>query len=420
MWIEEKKGRCFSFDETRFKLDMKQMGKSTAESIILAETDTGECLANKSGNDCTIVGGGLVDARALPALYILQGQSFDVDDTKDPPESHIFSEEPNGGPVKYRAAAFYANANGGMTDDLGVAYIKNVIVPCFPDISPNKPAIMVCDGHGSHITLELLLYAKEAGIIIVLRPPHTSHKVQGEDTQNFREFKRLERKAKANLLMKRILHNRGKDCSLKKSDITKITKIPWEKAFNQHNNRVAWASIGISPFNRRVYWKILQKERLKESKIQKDQFSFEDKTLEDVVSSESEDEDADPLISQATSSERRISSRDLWDKGPATRDESIQLIKERVEKRQLKENEAQEKKKQKILAEETKKLSMHQQGESLSRELEQSGKSIEKLTVDELTALLVYYGMKPAAGKKEVKIKQLGDYLEARAALNKQ
>ena len=48
---------------------------------------------------------------------------------------------------------------------------------------------MFCDGVGTHLGLQVLEAAVENGLEIVLRVPHLSFRLQGEDTVNFGPFK---------------------------------------------------------------------------------------------------------------------------------------------------------------------------------------------------------------------------------------
>ena len=49
--------------------------------------------------------------------------------------------------------------------------------------------IVVCDGHGSHTTLELIDFCIEHHLILVMRPSHCTHVLQGEDVVNFKNIK---------------------------------------------------------------------------------------------------------------------------------------------------------------------------------------------------------------------------------------
>ena len=72
------------------------------------------------------------------------------------------------------------------------------------DISPENPAVIIMDGHGSHFTLELLLYCRQVGFKVVLRPPHTTHILQGEDVVHFLVFKEKYHQSKMLALGKKI------------------------------------------------------------------------------------------------------------------------------------------------------------------------------------------------------------------------
>ncbi|MCO5569221.1 hypothetical protein L7F22_022932 [Adiantum nelumboides] len=49
--------------------------------------------------------------------------------------------------------------------------------------------LLILDGHGSHVSLEVVAKAKEAGIDIVTLPAHTSHKLQPLDVSVFKPLK---------------------------------------------------------------------------------------------------------------------------------------------------------------------------------------------------------------------------------------
>ncbi len=58
-----------------------------------------------------------------------------------------------------------------------------------PSVAPSYPVLIIWDGHGSHCSLAFLCSAKAAGVMIIWLPPHTSHKIQGEDVINFHLLK---------------------------------------------------------------------------------------------------------------------------------------------------------------------------------------------------------------------------------------
>jgi hypothetical protein len=56
-------------------------------------------------------------------------------------------------------------------------------------ISPTNRHLLIMDGHGSHITLEVVYKAMQIGLDLVTLPSHTSHRLQPLDVSIFRPFK---------------------------------------------------------------------------------------------------------------------------------------------------------------------------------------------------------------------------------------
>ena len=138
-----------------------------------------ELLADKGGTEATAVSGS-------SAAHLLRQHRLFVTNLLCPASAlFIFANNIiHGGRVVYKPYArrvdpadpsqplycrFHCNKKGSMTGDLGVEYVRGIIQPCLPDLSPDNPAVLITDGHGSHYTLELLTYCKSIGLHIVLR-----------------------------------------------------------------------------------------------------------------------------------------------------------------------------------------------------------------------------------------------------------
>jgi len=98
--------------------------------------------------------------------------------------------------------------------------------------------------HGSHLTLDLLNFCRENNIIIVLRPPHTTHKLQGEDVQNFKNIKADFLKSKMDLLSKIVTEavNKGQKIpsGLGLKHLMRVLTPVWDKHFARSQNVKAW------------------------------------------------------------------------------------------------------------------------------------------------------------------------------------
>ena len=127
---------------------------------------------------------------------------------------------------------------------------------------------MICDGHGSHFTLEVLDFCRANGIVLILRPPHTSHVTQCEDIINFRILKPLityrlskimiEKKSrKVGTRYENPRPGAGKWAStLGFEDLLYAVSHAWREAFSEANCLLAWDHAGLRPFNRMPYHKV--------------------------------------------------------------------------------------------------------------------------------------------------------------------
>jgi hypothetical protein len=90
----------------------------------------------------------------------------------------------------------------------------------------------------------LIDYCRENNILIVLRPPHTTHKLQGEDVQNFKNIKADFLKSKMDVLYELTLEamksNSKTPTSLSLKHLMRVLKPVWEKHFARSQNVKAW------------------------------------------------------------------------------------------------------------------------------------------------------------------------------------
>ena len=210
------------------------------------------------------MGGSTAAGDSLPAMFIVAGNKLDSKWMAHQIESTLI-DPVSGETLK---ATWHANTKGGMTYDMCPKYFAKNILPSFdPPPSAENPVVGICDGHGSHLTLELIDFCIANHIILILRPPHTTHRLQGEDTTNFAYIKADWHMAK--LIEIRRLYNEAKkrgsrdgwdSVKLGIERMSEILKPVWEKHFSKEVNSKAWDKIGVYPFTRRVYWELRQEE----------------------------------------------------------------------------------------------------------------------------------------------------------------
>ncbi|MCO5609724.1 hypothetical protein L7F22_063956 [Adiantum nelumboides] len=65
-----------------------------------------------------------------------------------------------------------------MIGELFQAWLEHFKTAIMDDMGLESRHLLILDGHGSHVSLEVVGKAHEAGIDIVTLPAHTSHKLQ--------------------------------------------------------------------------------------------------------------------------------------------------------------------------------------------------------------------------------------------------
>ena len=56
-------------------------------------------------------------------------------------------------------------------------------------LNPTKRHLVVLDGHKSHVTLDVIVKARQYGVDLLILPSHTNHELQPLDVTCFRPFK---------------------------------------------------------------------------------------------------------------------------------------------------------------------------------------------------------------------------------------
>ena len=102
--------------------------------------------------------------------------------------------------------------------------------------------VLICDGFGTHETLEILEYCFENDILLCRLPSHTSHKLQPCDVGVFGPLKAAYRDKVEQL------YRRGVD-TVRKEHFTSLYSPARNKALIVRNIKAAWAASGLFPFN---------------------------------------------------------------------------------------------------------------------------------------------------------------------------
>lgn len=137
----------------------------------------------------------------------------------------------------------YACSESGYTDSkISFEWLKRVFDPQTKEGASGKPRILICDGFGTHETLEILELCFENNIILSRLPSHTSHKLQPCDVAVFAPLKAAYRDQVERL-------ERGGVNTVGKGQFTYLYSPARERAFTKKNILAGWAKSGLFPFN---------------------------------------------------------------------------------------------------------------------------------------------------------------------------
>lgn len=80
-----------------------------------------------------------------------------------------------------------ATMSGWTDSDIFIQWLKHFVAHAKP--TPEKPAILLLDGHASHKTLDAVEFCRSNNIALLSFPPHTTHKLQPLDLSFFGPLK---------------------------------------------------------------------------------------------------------------------------------------------------------------------------------------------------------------------------------------
>ncbi|KAM0703962.1 hypothetical protein Q7P35_008968 [Cladosporium inversicolor] len=147
----------------------------------------------------------------------------------------------------------YACSDSGYTDSkISFEWLTRVFDPQTKERASGKPRLLICDGFGTHETLEILEHCFVNNIRLCRLPSHTSHKLQPCDVAVFAPLKTAYRDAVERL-------ERGGVNTIGKQHFTSLYSRAREAAFTRRNILAGWSKGGLIPLNPRRVLKDMEK-----------------------------------------------------------------------------------------------------------------------------------------------------------------
>ena len=111
--------------------------------------------------------------RRIPATLLYKGVSYDLRDTwvEDLQEQDDFF--------------FGASSNGWTNNTFGLQWLTEVFEPATKPASPRAKRLLIVDGHSSHINIAFINKCDSLRILLLVLPPHSTHRLQPLDVVLF-------------------------------------------------------------------------------------------------------------------------------------------------------------------------------------------------------------------------------------------
>ena len=168
----------------------------------------------------------------LPAALIYCGKSRDLIDTwvDDLQEEDV--------------AYFASSEKGWSSDAYGLAWLNKVFDPHTRTKAKRSRRLLIVDGHSSHVNMAFLDRCDRLKILVLILPPHSTHKLQPLDCGNFQPLA-----TRYSQGINRILSDSEGEASMTKRLFFGVFKPAFLQAFSEENIRSAWSKTGLWPYD---------------------------------------------------------------------------------------------------------------------------------------------------------------------------
>ncbi|XP_063216845.1 uncharacterized protein LOC134527825 [Bacillus rossius redtenbacheri] len=189
----------------------------------------GQTVSGERGEQVTFVGIVSAAGKAFPPVYIFPRVRFK--------EAFLTGSPPG--------SIGLAIQNGWMTRDGFLQVMKHIQE--VTAASKENPILVLLDNHDSHTSLDLVVFCRENGIVLLTFPPHCTHRIQPLDIAVFGPFKSRCKTAFNSWMAS----NPGKPITI--YNIGYLSEKPFIESFSQNNICAGFEKSGIFPLNRDVF-----------------------------------------------------------------------------------------------------------------------------------------------------------------------
>lgn len=229
---EDKAAFVFNADETGFKSDPNRLRAIGAKGKALVRISGG------SGRDSTTVLACVAaDGSTIPPLIVFKGAGV---------QARWTSEK------AFPGTLYAASRNGWMEEPQFYTWFTKAFIPYVDKIrvsklSPEQAAVLIYDGHSSHISVRIIQEAISNNITLIKLPSHLTDMIQPLDKCVFGPVKTFWEKKLVNFGRKNMGKGTGR---LTKSQFVEMLGDVWIQAMKSSNIISGFRSCGIFPVDK--------------------------------------------------------------------------------------------------------------------------------------------------------------------------
>lgn len=138
-----------------------------------------------------------------------------------------------------------ANPSGWSTEELYLQLMEHFIKQTKP--SKDERVLLLIDNHETHLSLQTLQLASEAGVVVLTFPPHSSHRLQPLDVSVYFPFKAFYNQG----VEAWHINNPGKTMDI--YSVAEVVGQAYPRAFTTSNITSGFKKTGIFPLDRNIF-----------------------------------------------------------------------------------------------------------------------------------------------------------------------
>ena len=166
----------FDKPERIYNVDEKGICTNHKSPYVIAATGTTPpTITSGDKHLVTVLGCGNAQGHSVPPFFVFPGNRM---------RQELLENKSTG-------ADGDVSESGWSNTEIFHKYMENHLLKYIPHRTSAVPVLVLFDGHKSHISMELIEWAKKQNIILFVLPAHTSHILQPMDVECFGPFERI-------------------------------------------------------------------------------------------------------------------------------------------------------------------------------------------------------------------------------------